>query len=127
MAHEWVRGQLDNWARWLQQRADGGLGYPKVNILQMQRGSVASVDVVPVNDVQAQAVHRAVTALQLTSSHLYVAICCRYVGSPYMPMHRRRQMSALEIGVLAHVTERTAREWISHGEAEIDAVLTRQL
>lgn len=123
MAHEWVQAQLHNWARWLQQRSDGGLGYPKVNILQMQRGSSVDVDVVSVNDVQAEAVHRAVTALQLASSRLYMAICCRYVGNPRVPMRRRTQMNPAEIARLVGVTDRTVREWISEGEHQVDVAL----
>ena len=126
MAREWVQAQLNNWARWLQQKSDGGLGYPKVNILQMQRGASTDVDVVPVNDVQAEAVHRAVTALQLTSSKLYVAICCRYVGSPRLPMRRRTQMNPADIAGLVGVTDRTIREWITEGEDLVDATLRRQ-
>lgn len=126
MSREWVRARLENWARWLVQRVDGGLGYPKVNILQLQRGTPASTDQVPVNAIEAQQTHEAVQSLRAHSMSQWEALMYRYIGDPHAPASKRREMSHSEIGRAMGVTERTSREWLTDAELAVDMALTRQ-
>ena len=126
MSREYVRERLNNWAAWLTQRESSSLGYPKINLLQMARGRPASVDydVLLVDSVAANETHRAVQALRGPHVRLWLALMCRYVGNPSLPVGRRRQMSHAEIGEVMAVTERTALAWVTEAEGAVDVALS---
>lgn len=124
-APEWVRERLDNWGRWMSERGSCSTGYPRTNMLAMQRGSAASVDVVPVDGVAAQHTHRAVALLQQGDERAWMAIHCRYVGSPMVRGSRRRPLTMREMADVLQVSEPTARAWTLTGELEVAATLDR--
>lgn len=124
-APEWVRERLDNWGRWMAERGQAGLGYPRSNILVAHGGRAASADHVPVDSVAAGHTHRAVQLMRVDAANLWMAIQCRYVGSPMERASRRRPMVYSEIGVLLNVTESTARTWVLQAELQVADTLDR--
>ncbi len=83
---EWVRHKLENWGRWCQMQADGGLGYPKQSAFARLggRGSRAEA-VIPVTAIDASEVDQAVNALRLSQSHLYKVLTLTYAQG--LPRH----------------------------------------
>ena len=76
-----IQQRLDNWAIWLSRGSSGGLGYATRSILVSEvwsRGSYNGMPI-PVFDDEAMQTHRAVQALQLTKSHLYITLECIYL------------------------------------------------
>jgi hypothetical protein len=124
MAREWVRDRLENWAAWLTQRDSGSCGYPRVNILQMNRGSPATTDCVPINGIEASETHRAVQTLRQPQVNLWLALMCRYVGNPSTSNARRSPMTYAEIGQVMAVSESTALNWVRAAEAAVDMALS---
>ena len=124
--HEMARQRLDNWARWITQRLEGSLGYPKTSpfarYMTVPSGR-DDVSMIPVNDVEARATHDTVDALRLTSSALYVAIMCRYVGNPFEQARRRRPLSLSETAKVMQVAPSTVSGYMAQALAHVDAKL----
>lgn len=127
MPNEYVQARLLNWARWLDQRWSGGLGYPKRNILAAHHGTSASTDVWQefsvIDSTAASETHAAVRELCLSQSHLWLAVVCRYVGDPQAPARRRRAMTHMEIAARMGISAQTAREYVRQAEGLVDASL----
>lgn len=124
-APEWVEERLQNWGRWMTEGGGGGLGYPRANIIAMHRGNPASTDHVPVDGIAAQATHRAVALLRPDRMTAYVALNCRYVGSPLVRSSARRPLLLREIAEVMQVTEGTAGAYVLAGQMAVADTLTR--
>lgn len=107
--HDWVKSRLDNWARWLTQRSSGALGFPRQSPFARSVPSGAGPDgpSIPINDIEAARTHDAVEALKLTQSHLYLVICCRYIGDPRVAERRRRPLAVVETATAMRCAEST--------------------
>ena len=124
-APEWVRERLDNWGRWMSERGSSGLGFPRSNVIAAYRGGQASADFVPVDSVAAGHTYRAVQLLRGVDDRAWMAVHCRYVGSPLVPVSRRRPLSMGEMATVLQVSEPTARAWTLQGELAVAETLDR--
>ena len=124
-APEWVCARLENWGRWMTEGKSAGLGFPRSNIIAMHRGVSASTDHVPVDGIAAQATHRAVALLRPDRMTAWVALHCRYVGSPTARHASRRPLLMSEIGLVMNVTEATARAYVLAGQMAVADTLTQ--
>lgn len=101
---EHIKRRLENWAVWSERNGSGGSGFAKRSVLLSDvwsRGSYNGV-VIPVSEAEAWETDRAVTALKLTQSHLYLTVTLHYLRD--MPI----KDVALHLGkarstVLAHL------------------------
>jgi DNA-directed RNA polymerase specialized sigma24 family protein len=77
---EWVRHELENWARWAAEKGGGALGYPRQTAFarMVARGSAWDSGQVPTSSLRAELTDRAVKSLQLTRSHLYEVLTLHY-------------------------------------------------
>lgn len=96
--HDAVRGELDNWARWLVERAHVGLGFPRAApFTRLARGTSTTDHAhIPVDDVGARRMHDRVEALRLVRSEWYIAVYCHWVGDPRESSRRRRPLGNAE-------------------------------
>lgn len=124
-APEWVVERLQNWGRWMTEGGSGGLGFPRSNVIALHRGTAASTDHVPVDGIAAQATHRAVALLRADRMTCYVALNCRYVGSPMVRSSARRPLLLSEIAQVMRVTEHTAGAYVLAGQLAVADTLTR--
>jgi hypothetical protein len=79
---EWINAKLKVWGAWKVRREDLALGYPKVNILlSMGGGGSSGYRDTPmhIDEIDAAQTDRAVEALRLVKSHLYLTLQYIYV------------------------------------------------
>lgn len=81
---ELVRDRLENWARWCQQQADGGLGYPKqVPFAVLSGHGRRSEAVIPILSIEAAETDQAVRSLRESQPHLHKMLVLYYaMGLP---------------------------------------------
>lgn len=83
---EWVRHRLEEWARWSQQSESGALGFPTSSpFARMGPSTGLRESNVPTNALSASETNEAVQSLQLTQSHLYLAVSLTYAKG--LPRH----------------------------------------
>ena len=83
---EWVRHRLEEWARWSQQSESGALGFPSSSpFARMGPSTGVRESTVPTSALSASETDDAVKALQLTQSHLYLAVSLTYAKG--LPRH----------------------------------------
>jgi len=77
---EWVRHELENWARWSAEKGNGALGYPRQAAFSRlgARGSAWDSTQVPTSSLRAELTDRAVKSLLLSRSHLYKVLTLHY-------------------------------------------------
>ena len=76
---EYIRHRLENWSRWSMQQESGGLGYPKQSAFARLGGrSGRSEAVIPIDNIDASEMDRAVKSLQGRQSHLYLVLVLHY-------------------------------------------------
>ncbi len=76
-----IQHRLDNWAIWVSRGSGGALGFHTRSVLASDvwlRGSYNGMPI-PVFDEEAERTHRAIQALKLSKSHLYVTLDCIYL------------------------------------------------
>lgn len=120
---EWVRLLLSSWGAWVSQRAGGGLGYPKVNMLAREGGSSASVDYIPVGVQQAEAVDAGMARLRQQDARGWAVLMLRYVGSPQVRASRRRPLLMSEMARTLAVHHDTVERWIVGAEDDLAVLL----
>lgn len=76
---DWVKARLVAWGAWRARREDFGLGFPSVNILLSNGRSTVRETIIPAAEVEAAETDRAVQALKLNKSHLYLTLELIYV------------------------------------------------
>jgi len=117
---EWVKHRLENWGRWSQQRETGALGYPRQSTfarLAPQSGRMEAS--VPVSDLEASETDQAVKSLQLSQSHLYLAVFYTYAkGLPRQQVARRMARAESTISRNLEDADRAIARWLaSTGDA----------
>lgn len=120
---EWIRLLLSSWGAWVSQRAGGGLGYPKVNILSREGGDSASVDYIPVGVQQAEAVDAGMALLRQQDARWWAVLMLRYVGHPKVRASRRRPLLMSEMARTLAVCHDTADRWILAAEDALAEIL----
>ena len=78
---ERIKRRLDNWALWKARMGSGGLGFHSVNILAVAVWSRGSYNgsFIPHFEQEAEETERAVQALKLGRSHLFVTLDAIYL------------------------------------------------
>lgn len=124
---EWVKERLDNWARWVTQRAEGGSGYPRQAAFSRMARSAQSSDsaMIPVDDIEAGRTHAAVEALRFVHSVLWLAVQCHYIGDPQVPSRVRRPMTTSEIAARMCIGDRAVRLQLERADAALAEGLAR--
>lgn len=124
---EWVKERLDNWARWVTQRAAGGSGYPKQAAFSRMARSAQSSDsaMIPVDDIEAARTHAAVEALRFSNSGLWLALQCHYIGDPQASSRVRRPMATSEIAARMCIGDRAVRLQLERADEALAALLAR--
>lgn len=120
---EWVRLLLASWGAWVSQRAGGGLGYPKVNMLAREGGNSASVDYIPVGVQQAEAVDFGMALLKRRDARGWAMLMLRYVGDPQVRASRRRPLLMSEMAMGLEVCHDTVQRWILAAEDDLAEIL----
>ena len=77
---EWVKQALDNWALWAERNRAGGLGYATQSVLL----GMGVIDCdretpLPVNEVDASIMDKAVGALKAPAPHLFETLMLYYI------------------------------------------------
>lgn len=100
---EWVKHRLEEWGRWCQQSDSGGLGFPKQSaFVRLVASSGRNESTVPTISLQASEIDDAVKSMQLTQSHLYIAVKLTYADG--LPRHMvARRMGRAESTVSANL------------------------
>ncbi len=124
--HDWVKDLLENWARWVTERNSGGLGFPRQSPFMRLGGSAAGPDgpVIPVDDVDARRTHDAVESLRLTRSHLYLVVCCRWIGDPRQTSRRRRPLTLGETAAALCCSDSTVKNHVTTALAALAELLS---
>lgn len=120
---EWLRARLDNWARWVTEGSAVALGYPRVNVLQVNRGRSASVDHVPVVSLAAQQIDGLVRHLRTQDAGLWLAVWLRYVGDPSARPSERRPMTTREMAGRLGVGDRAVLARLARAEDTMASML----
>lgn len=119
---EWVKHRLENWARWCAQQESGALGFPKQSAFVRMIAPSGNYDAaVPVLSIEASETDEAVKSLQLTQSHLYLALTLTYAKS--LPCHRvAKQMGRAESTVKRNLEDgdRAIARWLEDKKAARD-------
>jgi len=125
---EWVKHRLENWGRWSQQRETGALGYPRQSTfarLAPQSGRMEAS--VPVSDLEASETDQAVKSLQLSQSHLYLAVFYTYAkGLPRQQVARRMARAESTISRNLEDADRAIARWLDERQ-ETRAAAKRSL
>ncbi len=67
-----MKRRLENWARWREQGASGGLGYPRQSAFVRMAPVDGSADaVIPCDEIEAAKTDEAIQTLQFTKPHLH--------------------------------------------------------
>lgn len=120
---EWVRLLLASWGAWVSQRAGGGLGYSKVNILARDGCSSASVDYIPLGLPQAEAVDAGMAKLKQQDHLSYGLLMLRYVGDSKVRVSRRRPLLMSEMAAHLCVCHDTIKRLIVAAEDALAEIL----
>lgn len=109
--HEYVKRRLDNWGRWCQQQASGGLGYPSMCAFARLGGRSGSYEAaVPIISLDASEIEQAVNSLKGKQSHLYLVLTLTYAQS--LPRYQVAKRMAR--------TDRTVRQNLEDAYFAID-------
>jgi hypothetical protein len=111
---EWVRHRLEEWGRWSQQSESGALGYPSQSAFARMGPSAGRNEaVVPTIALQASETDDAIKSLQLTQSHLFLAVTLTYAHG--LPRHIvAKRMSRAESTVSANLVaaDHAIKRWL---------------
>lgn len=101
---EYIRHRLEEWGRWCQQSESGALGYPSQSAFaRMGPSAGRNESVVPTIALQASEIDDAVKSLQLTQSHLFMAVTLTYAKG--LPRHMvAKRMCRAESTINANLT-----------------------
>lgn len=90
---DWVRMQLENWARWCTSQDRGGLGYPSQAAFAKLGGHGRRAEAsIPLLSLQAEQTDRAVQSLRQPHPHLYLVLQLHYAKG--LPRHQVAQRMA---------------------------------
>lgn len=78
---DWVKDRLEAWAIWSMRNAGGARGFAKESILVSETWSRGSYNhmPIPVNEQECWDMDRAVAALKLSKSHLFLTLVAIYL------------------------------------------------
>ncbi len=79
---ERIERRLQNWARWSQERASHGLGYPRSSTIAKADGAPRHAEdrnVIPVDSIDAWQTEQAVRALRFVDGSLHALVVLLYV------------------------------------------------
>lgn len=117
--NKYIRGKLENWARWSQQRELGGLGYPKQSAFARMGAAAGRTEaVVPLDNLDASETQDAVESLRFTQSGLHLVLVLTYAKG--LPRQRvARLMTCDESTVKANLlrAECALARWFEDREA----------
>lgn len=120
---EWVRSALNNWALWHARESSGGLGYATQSVLLANPVDTSRECQLPIDEVDAGLMDKAVSALKVPAPHLYDTLRLYYlkgIGIKGTAAALGRAESTVS-GNLAHADQKLAAWFTARKEKQAAA------